>query len=109
MSSALPPLGRLTSVKPMDLWEPPALQAQSQGVDSRNTVNFQETLMQSLEQLQQQDNATQSAIEQGLMTGDLNQAEIFMAMKKTDMAYRTAMQIRNKLLDAYNEIQQMRM
>lgn len=65
--------------------------------------------MKSLDQVQSYDNAAQSSIEQGLMTGDLNQAEVFMSMKKADMAYRTMIEVRNKLIDAYNEIQQMRM
>ena len=34
--------------------------------------------------------------------------ESFTAMREADLALKLTMQIRNKLLDAYNEIQQMR-
>jgi len=71
--------------------------------------NFQDLLLKTIERVGESDEQTQKLIEEGLVTGDLNQAEIFIAMKKTDMAYRTMIQIRNQALDAYNELQQMRM
>lgn len=73
------------------------------------SVNFQNVLLKSVEQLNQLDQQAQEAIEVGLTNGDLTQAEIFTAMKKADLAYRTMLQIRNKVIDAYKEIQQLRM
>jgi len=35
-------------------------------------------------------------------------AEVFTAVKKAELAFQTLMQMRNKLLDAYNEIKEMR-
>jgi len=72
-------------------------------------VSFQDLLFRSLEQVNQLDQQAQHAIESGLTTGDLTQAEIMTAVKKADLAYRTMMQVRNKVLDAYQEVQQMRM
>ncbi|HVV99191.1 MAG TPA: flagellar hook-basal body complex protein FliE [Planctomycetaceae bacterium] len=72
-------------------------------------VSFQELLMKSLEQVQQLDANAQQAIEGGLVNGDLTQAEVFTAMKKVDLSYRMMIQIRNKLMDAYQEVQQLRM
>ena len=37
-----------------------------------------------------------------------NVAEVFTAIKKAELAFQTLMQIRNKLMDAYEEIKQMR-
>lgn len=37
-----------------------------------------------------------------------NVSEVFVAWQKADLAYKMLMQIRNKLLDAYQEINQMR-
>jgi flagellar hook-basal body complex protein FliE len=34
---------------------------------------------------------------------------MFTAVKKADLAFRTMLQIRNKLLDAYNELKNVRM
>ena len=44
-----------------------------------------------------------------LVTGKTeNVAEVFTAVKKAELAFQTLMQIRNKLMDAYDEIRQMR-
>lgn len=72
-------------------------------------VSFQDVLLKTIDQVGASDERTQKMIEDGLAGGDINQAEIFISMKKTDLAYRTLIQIRNQALDAYNELQQMRM
>ena len=108
MTDSISPLGRMPSLQPISPLDTPA-PAMGSALPAGPQVSFQDLLMKSLDQVQNYDNAAQSAIEQGLMTGDLNQAEVFMAMKKADMAYRTMIEVRNKLIDAYNEIQQMRM
>ena len=72
-------------------------------------VNFQDVLMKSLEQVNELDRQSQSMIA-GTLTGeDYTQAEVFTAVKKADLALRTMLQIRNKLLDAYNELKNLRM
>ena len=47
-------------------------------------------------------------IEQLLMGGDVNQAEVFTSMQKADMSFRLLVQIRNKLMDAYEELNSIR-
>lgn len=42
-----------------------------------------------------------------MLTGeDVNQAEVLTAVQKADMAFRMMLQMRNKLMDAYREVQQ---
>jgi len=43
-----------------------------------------------------------------LAGGDVTQVEVMSSVKKADLALRMMLQVRNKLLDAYNEIQQIR-
>jgi flagellar hook-basal body complex protein FliE len=44
-----------------------------------------------------------------LLTGRSdNVVEVFSAVRKADVAFSLLMEIRNKMLDAYTEIQQMR-
>ena len=43
-------------------------------------------------------------MEQLLTGGDVNQAEVFTSMQKADMSFRLLVQIRNKLMDAYQEL-----
>ena len=43
------------------------------------------------------------------MTGETdNMAEVFTAVRKADVAFSMLMEMRNKLVDAYREVQQMR-
>ncbi len=42
-----------------------------------------------------------------MLTGDdVNQAEVLTAVQKADLSFRMMLQMRNKLMDAYREIQQ---
>lgn len=87
----------------------PALNGASSTGSVPGQANFSDILMQSLEQVNQLDKQAQSAIATGLAENDLTQAEVFTAVKKADLAFRTMLQIRNKLMDAYNEVKQLRM
>ena len=70
--------------------------------------DFKSLLKQSISEVNRlQADADQARIT--LATGQTdNVAEVFTAVKKAEMAFQTLMQIRNKLLDAYEEIKQMR-
>ena len=59
------------------------------------------------ETLQLEQNA-QAQVETALTGGDVTQAEVLAAVKKADLSLRLLMQVRNKTLAAYNELQQMR-
>lgn len=41
-----------------------------------------------------------------LTGGDVNEAEVLTAVQKADLAFRMLLQVRNKLMEAYREIQQ---
>lgn len=43
-----------------------------------------------------------------LTGGDVNQAEVYTAVQKADMAFRMLVQVRNKLMAAYEEINNIR-
>lgn len=72
-------------------------------------VSFQDALWKALDQTQSMNNQAQSSIQQSLVGDDLTMAESFTAFREADLALRMMLQIRNKLLDAYQEIQQLRM
>lgn len=45
-----------------------------------------------------------------LQTGqDVNLTEVMVAVEKADLAFKTLMQIRNKLVEAYKQVEQMRL
>ncbi len=76
--------------------------------DKAGGGDFKSLLMKSINDV----NRLQSEADEAttnLVTGKTdNVAEVFTAVKKAEMAFQTLMQIRNKLLDAYDEIKNMR-
>ncbi len=70
--------------------------------------DFKAILLESLEEV----NRLQAEADQGvqrLLTGETdNVAEVFAAVNKAGVAFDLLMEVRNKLTDAYREIQQMR-
>jgi len=47
-------------------------------------------------------------MEQLLTGGEVNQAEVFTSVQKADMSFRLLVQIRNKLMSAYEELNAIR-
>lgn len=70
--------------------------------------SFKDVLMDSIGEVNRlQTEADQARV--NLATGQTdNVAEVFTAVKKAELAFQTLMQIRNKLLEAYDEVKQMR-
>ena len=89
-------IGPVTGGKPAD------------GVESAGGRDFKEILLDSLDEVnrlqQEADSRTQA-----LLSGETdNVAEVFAAVNKAGIAFDLLMEIRNKLLDAYQEIKQIR-
>lgn len=69
--------------------------------------NFKDVLLQSLDQVNRLQQEASQGVE-NLATGRTdNVAEVFTAVKKAGVAFDLLMEIRNKLMEAYKEIQQM--
>ena len=71
-------------------------------------LNFQSMMTNALAEVGQLQTTAESSVEQSLLGADITSAEVFSAMKKADLALKTMIQVRNKLVDAFNEIQQIR-
>ena len=78
-------------------------------VSDGGSVSFQNLLLDSLGQVNSLQGASQAAIEQSLAGGDITQVEVFLAVKKADLALRMMLQMRNKAMEAFEEIKQLRM
>jgi flagellar hook-basal body complex protein FliE len=70
---------------------------------------FQDVLLEALGETNRLESESQAAIAEGLTGGDLTNAEVMASARKADLALRMMLQVRNKLVDAYREVQQMRM
>jgi flagellar hook-basal body complex protein FliE len=78
---------------------PPNLASSAAGAPS-----FKDMLLDSVQQVNTMQLDANRAVE-GLFTGDeVNPAEVLTAVQKADLAFRMLMQVRNKLVAAYQEI-----
>ncbi len=70
--------------------------------------SFKDLLINSMKRVNDMQQEADQAITR-LATGETdNVAEVMTAVEKADLAFQLLMQIRNKLVDAYQEIRQMR-
>lgn len=70
--------------------------------------SFAEFMYERLDEVNRLQNEANSGV-QRLLTGETdNVAEVFAASNKAGIAFDLLMEVRNKLIDAYREIQQMR-
>lgn len=78
------------------------------GATGTPPADFQQALLDSLDQVNRLQREASAGVEK-LMTGQSrNAAEVFSAVRKADIAFSMMMEIRNKLVEAYRELQQMR-
>jgi len=81
---------------------------QASGATDVGGKSFQDFLLDSLGEVNKLQQEASAGI-QKVMTGETNNmAEVFTAVRKADVAFSMLMEMRNKLVDAYREIQQMR-
>ena len=69
---------------------------------------FKKLLLEGLDQVNQMQVDADQAVQQLFTGGEADPAEVLTAVQKADMAFRMMIQIRNKLVDAYQEIQNIR-
>ncbi len=71
-------------------------------------TDFKSLIMESINQVNDMQQNADVAIETLMTGGDINPAEVLTAIQKADMSFRMMQQIRNKLMDAYREIKEIR-
>ena len=70
-------------------------------------VSFKDELMKNIEKVNQLQQDAQAAADD-LACGKGTQSSVYLAKAKADLAFQLLMQVRNKMVDAYNEVNQMR-
>jgi flagellar hook-basal body complex protein FliE len=70
--------------------------------------SFKDFLMRSIQEVNSMQQQADRAVE-ALSTGEeVNPAEVLTAVQKADIAFRLMMQVRNKIVQAYQEVQNIR-
>lgn len=70
--------------------------------------SFKDYLLDSIKQVNEMQQQADSAVEQLATGGDVNPAEVLTAVQKADLAFKMMLQVRNKLVQAFDEIQAIR-
>lgn len=77
--------------------------------NTADTVSsFQAFLANSIQEVNTAQLQADQAVEALFTGGEVNPAEVLSAVKKADLAFRMLMQIRNKLVAAYEEFKNIR-
>ncbi len=86
----------------------PALPALGGGRSADQGPGFRQLLTDQIEKINQLQRDATEAI-QDLSVGKRDDIEsVLIATQKADMAFRLLLQVRNKVIDAYDEVRQMR-
>jgi flagellar hook-basal body complex protein FliE len=78
------------------------------GASFSEAPSFGEALSNSLQEVNNLQQDADQAVESLFTGGSANSAEVLTAVQKADLAFRTMMQIRNKLVAAYDELKNIR-
>jgi len=73
-----------------------------------SSKDFKKLLLESLDQVNKLQEEADAKVEQLLTGQEDNVVEVLSAVRKADIAFTLLMEIRNKLLEAYQQIEQMR-
>ena len=78
------------------------------GAGQQGETSFKDMLFDSIKQVNTMQLDADKAVEQMFTGGDVNPAEVLTAVQKADLAFRLTMQMRNKLMEVYQEVRDIR-
>ena len=76
--------------------------------EAGGNVPFKDVLLNSIEQVNQMQVDADHAVQTLMTGGDVDPAQVLTAVQKADLAFRLMMQMRNKLLEVYQQVQDVR-
>jgi flagellar hook-basal body complex protein FliE len=95
---------------PTSIATPLTLSGQGPGTaeSPQGTTSFKDFLLQSIQEVNTMQQSADQAVEKLAGGGDVSPAEVLTAVQKADVAFRMMMQIRNKITQAYEDLQNVR-
>jgi flagellar hook-basal body complex protein FliE len=82
--------------------------ANAQATGGAGGQPFKNILLEALQQVNTMQSQANEAVEQLVTGGDVNPAEVLTTLQKADISFRMMLQIRNKLVQAYQEVNNIR-
>ena len=98
----------MNTISSPQIASPPPLLNPAMGSTPAPETSFKDMLVDSISQVNTMQLDADKAVEQMFTSGDVNPAEVLTAVQKADLAFRLTMQIRNKLMDVYQEVRDIR-
>lgn len=98
----------MNAIQPTSIPLPPMPSQPSQLGASDATGSFKNMLLDSIGQVNEMQVNADKAVESLFTGGDVNPSEVLTAVQKADLTFRMMMQVRNKLMQAYQEIRDIR-
>ena len=77
-------------------------------VEAGEGGGFKNLLIDSIKNVNTMQQEADKAVEALFTGGDVNPAEVLTAVQKADLAFKLTMQMRNKVMDVYQEIKDIR-
>jgi len=78
------------------------------GESGASQESFKDLLLRSMDEVHAMQQQADRQVESLATGGDVSPAEVMTAVRKADLAFKTMMQVRNKLLQAYQEVRDVR-
>ena len=76
--------------------------------EPQNQPSFKDFLLEALDHVNAMQQQADHAVEQLMTGGEVNPAEVLTAVQKADLSFRMMLQVRNKLVQAYDELKEIR-
>ncbi|MEM7577844.1 MAG: flagellar hook-basal body complex protein FliE [Planctomycetota bacterium] len=104
------PLGLINSQRPQGITplRPPSMPGSANPAVAPTGPEFKDLLMQNLKQVDALQQEAQTAIEDVVAGKRDDFAAVMNAKQKSDIAFQMLLQVRNKMMDAYEEVKQIR-
>jgi len=84
---------------------PPMVGTKPQAEDAGS---FKDMLLGSIQDVNQMQQQADQAVETLMTGGEADPAEVLTAVQKADLAFRLMMQMRNKMMQVYQEVKEIR-
>ena len=88
----------------------PAALPDAEGIKPPTTASgsFKDLLLGSIQDVNQMQQQADKAVETLMTGGEADPAEVLTAVQKADLAFRLMMQMRNKMMQVYQEVKEIR-
>ncbi len=102
------PLGFISGVTPAGFPKPPQAGSANGADKAQQGPAFRDVLMQNLEEVNKAQQEATRAVEDLATGGDTDVNDVILATQKADNAFRMLQALRNRMMEAYEEIKQVR-